>query len=101
MTDIREAREVMLTAITDGSVYGFGDNATYDEYPDPGQTVDCIIAALSAAGMTICGEQVGWVDMDGDLLPRFRGDEHDEKLVEDGYGPVFVPVLADPQEGDK
>ncbi len=76
-----DPREVILAAI----------ETTTGEYLD--HTAEAIIAALSAAGMTICGEQAGraWKANGVWLCSAFDAPLH-------ASVPCFVPVLSDPQE---
>ncbi len=91
-----DPREVIALALAD--TYDIVDEE--DGMYGWGLGTNAIIAALPAAGMTICGEQVGVVfsepSMSGD---RLRFTSHVREPQNEHERKVFV--LSDPQEGDK
>ena len=70
-----DAREVIATALWDAQCDGESDASDY---------ADVIVAALSAAGLTICEEQVGYFHRAG---MHVHPDSWNGELP-----PVFVPV---------
>lgn len=90
MTDIREAREVLAEARfarTIAVAENWNDTTAEWVRASCYKYADADIAALSAAGITLCREEEPWtLGSDG--------------VWSVGAGRVFVP-LSDPQEGDK
>ncbi len=110
MTDIREAREVLIATKAKHRLRNtvcscMAWNANLDQAPPfihdqhEAHVVDEQIAALSEAGMTICGEQVGWRyrtwDDEEGWWPWVWSDAPPSDNENVQCVPVFV--LSDPQ----
>ncbi len=90
MTDIREAREV--EELIARAIHWDLDTEKWPTKHFHARAIEDashVIAALSEAGITLCREQVGWLDPGGRFHPRLRDDEH---LARNGYVRLFDPV---------
>ncbi len=119
MTDIREAREIIAEAIASGPQTSWTwegrSSLSRDRFL---AKADRAIAALSEAGMTICGEQVAYQISYGRGDQQFWGEiivgkpprEYTTRslhlarvpAISDPQGPGLIGApWSDPQEGDK